>query len=158
MPNLLFLDVSTKTGWAAYDAVNNYIEVGKEVFETRRGESNGMRFLRFRKWLYEMVKHVKPAIIGYEQSHHRGGAATELCVGLTTRVQEVAASRGIEYVGVHTATLKKFITGSGRGDKKMVIEAIKKLYPDIKTAHKDHDIADALAGVTWLKNTTDKIF
>lgn len=153
--NLLFLDVSTKTGWAAYidDATRpSYVEVGKEVFETKRGESNGMRFLKFRTWLDKITDIVKPQVVGYEMAHYRGGAATELCVGLITRVQEVAAHKEIEYVGVHSATLKKFITGSGRGDKSKVIEAVKKLYPDIKAAHEDHDIADALSGMTWLKN------
>jgi hypothetical protein len=32
----------------------------------------------------------------YEQAHHRGGAATEFCVGLTTRVVEFAAENKIE--------------------------------------------------------------
>lgn len=153
--NLLFLDVSTKTGWAAYfndDTCPPYTEAGKAIFEAKRGESSGIRFLNFRVWLNRIVDIVRPAIIGYEQAHHRGGAATELCVGFITRVQEVAAHRGIEYVPLHSATLKKYITGSGRGDKSQVMEAVKKLYPDIKEAHKDDDIADALAGLTWLKN------
>lgn len=146
--NLLFLDVSSKTGWAA--EIDGKIEVGKETFETRRGESHGMRFMRFRIWVDHITELVRPALIGYEQAHYRGGAATELCVGFVTRVQEVAAAKAIDYMGVHSATLKKFITGSGRGDKSLVMEKIKEMYPNIHAAHTDDDIADALGGLTWL--------
>lgn len=148
--NLLFFDVSTKTGWAA--EIGGKIEVGKEVFETKRGESNGMRFMRFRIWVDHITELVKPGIIGYEQAHYRGGAATELCVGFITRVQEVAAAKAIQYTGVHSGTLKKFITGSGKGDKSQVMERIKTMFPQIESAHGDNDIADALAGLCWLKN------
>lgn len=149
MGNLLFLDVSTKTGWACL--IDGKIEVGKEIFDTRRGESKGMRFLNFRNWMYRMCKMVNPRIIGYEQAHFRG-AGTEFLVGLVTRVQEVAADRGIEYTGIHTGTLKKYITGHGKGDKQAIMGKMKELYPDIVKAHTDDDIADALAGLTWLRN------
>ena len=149
--NLLFLDVSSRTGWAALIG-GKIIEVGKEVFETQRGESRGMRFMRFRIWVDRITDMVKPNVIGYEQAHYRGGAATELCVGLVTRVQEVAAAKGIEYVPVHSGTLKKFITGSGKGDKTQMMQKIKEMYPEIKEAHTDDDIADALAGLTYLKH------
>ena len=65
-------------------------------------------------------------VIAYEQAHHRGGAATAVCVGLVTEVQAFAAERNIELMPVHTATLKKFATGSGRANKIDMIQAAKK--------------------------------
>jgi hypothetical protein len=56
-------------------------------------------------------------LIVYELAHHRGGAATEICVNLTGRVQEFAALYGIEYATVHSGTLKKWACGSGKADK-----------------------------------------
>jgi Holliday junction resolvasome RuvABC endonuclease subunit len=64
-------------------------------------------------------------VICYEQAHHRGGAATACCVGLVTEVQAFAAEHNIEIMPVHSATLKKFATGSGRANKDQMIEAAK---------------------------------
>jgi len=55
---------------------------------------NGILFLKTRKWMQDMLqRHVIPYgdaenIVVYEQAHFRGGAATELCVGLQTRAQD----------------------------------------------------------------------
>ena len=57
--------------------------------------------------------------------HHRGGAATACCVGLVTEIQAFAAEHNIEIMPVHTASLKKFATGSGRANKLEMIEAAK---------------------------------
>ena len=86
-----------------------------------------MRFLRCWSWLNEMWKLLGSRIdvICYEQAHHRGGAATACCVGLVTEIQAFAAEHCIEIIPVHTATLKKFATGSGRANKADMIEAAK---------------------------------
>jgi len=78
-------------------------------------------------------------IIVYEQAHHRGGAATAVCVGLITEVQAFAAEHDIELMPVHTATLKKFATGSGRADKKDMVQAAQKRGWNPQ----DHNEADA---------------
>jgi Holliday junction resolvasome RuvABC endonuclease subunit len=129
---ILALDCATKTGWALIDK-GKVVESGVQDFSKKRGESNGGMFLRFRKWLYSTV--ISDGITNdpfinllvYEQAHHRGGAATEVCVNLTGRVQEIAAQSGIEVATYHTASLKKWATGKGKGDKgAMIAEAEKR--------------------------------
>jgi hypothetical protein len=129
---ILALDCATRTGWALIDK-GEVLESGVQDFAKKRGESNGGMFLRFRKWLEATMlggfgPGPRPIInpIVYEQAHHRGGAATEICVNLTGRVQEVAAYHNIEVVTYHTATLKKWATGKGRGDKDVMIKAAEK--------------------------------
>lgn len=75
----------------------------------------------------EMLKLLdgKIDVIVFEQAHHRGGAATAVCVGLVTEVLAFAAEHDIETMPVHTASLKKFATGSGRASKTDMIEAAK---------------------------------
>ncbi len=116
--NILALDCATRTGWALlYEGT---IESGVQDFSKRRGESNGILFLRFNKWLHEITPaNVK--VIAFEQAHHRGGAPTEICVGLTTRAMEAAASIEAEYMAVHTGTVKKFATGKGNASKPAMI-------------------------------------
>ena len=82
-----------------------------------------MRYIRFRAWLAEVAlasREMKPGLVVYEQTHQRGGAATEVAAGFATRVQEFCALHAIEHAAVHSATLKKFTTGSGRGDKHLM--------------------------------------
>jgi hypothetical protein len=124
---ILALDCGTKTGWCLLKD-GKVCESGVQDFSKTRGESNGMMFLKFRKWLRQMI--APHPLIGvtainlvvYESAHHRGGAATEIACNLTGRVQEICADMGIEYVAVHTGTLKKFATGSGAASKEKMIE------------------------------------
>jgi len=118
--NILALDMATRTGWS-WIVSGKVKESGVQDFTKRRGESNGILFLRFRKWLCDTCAMVRPDLIAYEQAHMRGGAATEICVGLQTRAQEAAAERGIESVPVHSMTLKKWATGSAKADKAAMI-------------------------------------
>lgn len=117
--NILALDLGTRTGWALLE--NRRIESGVQVFDVKRGESPGMRYLRFRHWLEDMTSHSgrvpTVGLVVYEQTHNRGGAATEVAAGFATRVQEQCADLGIEHAAVHSATLKKWTTGKGNADK-----------------------------------------
>jgi len=129
--NILAIDAALKTGWATL--INGRIESGVQDFTKKRGESNGLVFMRFNAWLdglYRMgIRNVDNRclrsfeLVVYEQAHHRGGAATNLCVGMTTRVEEFAQRISAECMPIHTATLKKYATGSGRASKEQMIEA-----------------------------------
>ena len=119
--NILALDLATRTGWACN--VNGR-HSGVIQFNLKRGESPGMRFLRCRSWLTEMLELLGEIdVIVYEQTHHRGGAATSVWVGLVTVVLEFAAEHGIETLPIHSGALKKWSTGSGRANKSQMIKA-----------------------------------
>jgi hypothetical protein len=144
---ILALDMATKTGWATDG------QSGVQVFDTKRGESPGMRFLRFRAWLKEMCNElIHPEVIAYEQPHHRGGAATELAYGFLTEVKTRAAAQSIELMPVHSQTLKKWATGSGRAGKpEMVAEAKRRGFDPSDDNHADacllYEYAKAELGV-----------
>ena len=136
---VLAIDSGTKTGWAVNE---DPIISGIQDFSLKRGESSGMRFLAFRAWLKKMVEDTKPQMIIYELAHHRGGYTTEVCVGFTTSIQTICAEANIEYVALHSATLKKFATGKGNAGKEdMMVAATRKGW----NFHDDNE-ADAL----WL--------
>jgi hypothetical protein len=124
--NILAVDCALKTGWATL--INGRIESGVEDFGAKRmrGESPGMDFIRYNRWLEEMRTICLPSRYGlvvFEQAHLRGGHATNLCVGMTTRAQEFAARIGAECLPVHTGTLKKYAVGSGNAGKGLMMEA-----------------------------------
>lgn len=144
--NILAVDPGSRLGWAL--SLGGVRESGVEDFSLRRGESPGARYLRLRRWLAEIddlaqrttERHLE--LIVYEAAHHRGGAATEVACGFTTRLQEhAAATDGCECVSVHTATLKKRTTGNGRASKDDMIAAARERW---KCEPADDNEADAL--------------
>ncbi len=145
--NILAIDPGSCCGWASL--VDGRIESGVQDFSLKRGESKGIRFLRFNTWLNSMLELVVPHIVVYEMAHFRGGHATEILVGMTTRIEEFCESKGIEYSSVHSATLKKFATGKGRANKEdMIITArVKFNRPDLSS----DDEADALHALAWAR-------
>lgn len=143
--NLLALDLGTHTGWALWE--DGRVESGVQAFELKRGESPGMRYVRFNRWLEEMVRGRWQMFgslgIVYEQPHQRGGAATEIAAGFSTHVQAFCARNQIEHAAIHSATLKKWTTGSGRASKDEMIVHVQARF----TAKRGltNDEADAIA-------------
>lgn len=161
---ILALDMATSTGWALMDR-KGVVTSGVQRFDLGRGESSGMRFLRFRRWLAEMLElgfaddegdgravHV----IAFERAHHRGGPATEVGVGLMTTMLSEAARVGCETLPVHTATLKQHATGKGNASKEEMRQAAGDKWfgapgyrlPERPEAFTD-DEADALCVLSW---------
>jgi len=143
---ILALDLALTTGWA--HSKNDSHESGTFTIDQKRGESPGMRYIRFNSWLEAMLNGIGPTIVIYEQAHHRGGAATEIAFGLITRVQEACSARGIEYQKLHSVTLKKFATGRGRASKDDILETARERWG---RNVQDHNEADALWMLEWAK-------
>lgn len=137
--NILALDCATRLGWATLDRTGS-VQSGLQVFDLRRGESAGMRWLRFTAWLHQMHELDHFNVIAYEQAHHRGGAATAVGVGFTTCIDQFAAHAKIETMPVHTATIKKHATGRGNADKQAMIAAARGRGWSVT----DDNVADAL--------------
>lgn len=142
--NILALDCATITGYATQ--IDGTIETGIQDFSKRRGETNGILFMRFNKWLNEINKLAERDvsiqgretetiglskkrsfnIVVCEKAHHRGGGPTEIGVGLFTRAMEFAAKIDAEFMPVHSGTLKKFYTGSGNCSKPAMMGEFKR--------------------------------
>lgn len=149
---ILGLDCATKIGWAFCEN-GKIVESGVQDFTKKRGDSNGMLFLRFRSWLANFLSTYKIDLVCYEQAHHRGGAATEICVNLTGRVQEECTIHNVEFTTVHTGTLKKFAMGSGSAKKPEIMAEAEKIIgrPPI-----DDNEADAIFISLWAFNEYQK--
>lgn len=96
-----------------------------------RGASPGTRYLYLRARLEEFRDGTnRPDLVVVEQAHHRGGAATEYAVGVTTHVQSWCAERGIEHSKLHGRHAKKIATGRGNADKDAMVAAAKAKWAD----------------------------
>ncbi len=139
---ILALDMASRTGYAVIDS-GKVIYSGVIDFTKKRGESNGILFLKFRSWLASNVHGLGPfRVVSYERAHFQGGAATEICVGLQTHAQCYAAESGADVATYHTGTIKKFLTGGGKASKEDMMLAITSRTGIVP---KDDNEADAIA-------------
>jgi Holliday junction resolvasome RuvABC endonuclease subunit len=142
MKKILALDLATQTGWA-YRA-NGQLISGVQDFGLSRGESVGMRYIKFVGWLMRTIAMIDIDLIYYEQAHQRGGAATEVCHGFVTHLQSFCADKKLDQTPIHSQTLKKFTTGNGRANKEDMVRAINSKI-DYHRIIEDHNEADAIA-------------
>lgn len=148
---ILALDCATRTGWAT-NCAGARIEAGLVDFSPKRGESTGMRYVRFSTWLTEMLTQLRPEVVIYEQppGHFAGANAAEVAYALTTRVQEICERQQVNYTSVNPTTLKWWVTGKGNATKDVMKAAATERYPDYCEA-KDPggDEADARHILAW---------
>ena len=155
--NILALDLATKTGFAVGRPDYPMIH-GVQDFTPRRGDSPGMRYVRFSAWLREMLRKCHVNLVVYEQAHQRGGAATEVAAGFATHLQSVIADLNrqpdvngeIEHTTCHTATLKAFATGNGKATKADMVKRACEVTGETITSD---DEADAVMMLLWAQAT-----
>ncbi len=110
-----------------------------------------MRYLRFERWLGDMLKIVGDLEAVYFEEVRRHAATDAAHVfggflaGLTTWCEE----QGIAYQGVPVGTIKRFIAGKGNADKQAVIAAVR--VRGFSPA--DDNEADAISILLWAIET-----
>lgn len=143
---ILALDLAVATGWALRDEQGR-LTSGVQSFPLRRGESPGMRFLRFRKWYREMLELGTPLVVAFEAPLAGGrGFAMGVARELVAFVLEGAAEYGIETTSIYPSTLKKHATGKGNSKKAAMIVAARARWGVDVT---DDNEADALLVLAW---------
>jgi Holliday junction resolvasome RuvABC endonuclease subunit len=139
---ILSIDLGTSTGWALYDGLGGFTS-GTVSFKPKRFEGGGMRYLRFSRWLNEVIAiSGKPDSIYFEEvRRHLGVDAAHAYGGFLSTLTCWCENNHIPYEGIPVGTIKKFISGKGNANKQQVIDEIK------KRGHmpNDDNEADALA-------------
>lgn len=134
---ILSLDTATNTGWAHTSAGS-----GHKWFEISRGESPGMRWVKFKKWLHDFLAAHPTDLIIYElEGTARSRAAAHVAHGFTAAIEEVAAARNIELTNVAPTGLKKWATGNGNAKKPAMIDAAERI---ARRPIEDDNEADAI--------------
>jgi len=149
---ILALDLGTRTGWALLDT-DGTITSGTEQFKPQRFEGGGMRFLRFKRWLAEMLTasdHIN-AVYFEEVRRHAGVDAAHAYGGFIGHLTAWCEHHGIPYQGVPVGTIKKHATGKGNAGKEEMIASV------TQRGHRpgDDNEADALAILHWAIETQE---
>ena len=114
---ILAIDPGSDCGWSLRSSDGTHAS-GVWNLAPPRGASPGTRYLYLVARMNEILAaHPDLRLVAVEQAHHRGGAATEYAVGVTTHVQSWCAERGIEHTKLHGSKAKKLATGKGTSNK-----------------------------------------
>lgn len=129
--NYLALDLATRTGWAHSAGASGVIDFGPA------GELPH-RLVALRDWLASLLDQAPADHLVFERAHHRGGAATRSGIGMQTVVMLTAIDHDAQISSVHTGTLKKHATGSGRATKDQMLAAAMRRHPTIQFTDDNH--------------------
>jgi Holliday junction resolvasome RuvABC endonuclease subunit len=143
-PPLLAIDLATKSGFALLLA-DGTITSGVVSFKVGAREGDGMRYVKFWRWL-EAMRQAHPDLhaIAYEAVLRHGANqvyAAHCFGGLLATLQAFGELHGIPYRGISVSTIKRQFAGSGRAQKCDVIEQCRAMGFDPA----DDNEADALA-------------
>lgn len=147
---VLSLDLGTSTGWALR-LPDGATMSGAASFRPGRYDGGGMRYLRFRGWLDEVVENAGGlgAVWFEEVRRHAGTDAAHVYGGLLATLSAWCEQRSIPYAGVPVGSIKRHVTGKGNANKEAVLDAVRAQ----GFAPADDNEADALALLLWAIET-----
>jgi Holliday junction resolvasome RuvABC endonuclease subunit len=122
---LIALDLGLTTGWCLHDTHEAWWHSGTWNLKGSRYDSSGMRFVRFRAHLKELIANANyPDLVAYEEvRRHLGVDASHAYGGFLAVLQEECEQRGVPYMGVPVGTVKKTATGRGNASKEDMMAA-----------------------------------
>lgn len=145
---ILALDPATNCGWAHSSG-----PFGTWDLSIRRDESRGMRLIRLRGKLNELMEADRFDLLVFEAARNCAPKMQGALV-VQAELQGVIVlwceDMGIDYKGISPSEVKKHATGNGNAGKPKMIEAAKTRWPDRVIG--DDNMADAL----WILDLANK--
>lgn len=142
--NILALDVATNCGWATQTASGTW------NLTPRKDESKGMRLIRFKAKLKEMVELEKIDLICFEAAAVYGKFPNFVEMEMHGVLKLFCEERSLNYAAISVSEIKKHATGKGNAGKPQMIAAAKE---KLGYTGGDDNEADALWILDLAKNT-----
>jgi Holliday junction resolvasome RuvABC endonuclease subunit len=114
---VLALDIATITGFACH------VSSGVWDLTPRRDESKGMRLIRFRAKVKELVETLGIKLIVFERTSGQYKNSIIVQAELHGVLKTFCEDKEIDYVAYSAKEIKKFATGNGNANKEMMIQA-----------------------------------
>ena len=133
--NILALDVATHCGWATKTAS------GVWDLSIKRDESSGMRLIRFKAKLAEVVKLEKIDLVVFERTAGMHKSSIIVQAELHGVLKIFCEENKLDYRAFSAKEIKTFATGKGNSGKPAMIQAAKDKY---NWPGEDDNEADAL--------------
>lgn len=145
---IIGIDPGTAMGWAVLDRDGARLASGVLDLSSRRHEGGGMRYVRARRRLAELLEACPVEALAYEEvARHRGTAAAHVYGGLVAVITGLCEEHKVPYQGMSVGTVKRIATGSGNASKEMMQAAARSRWPEVGDVGPDE--ADAL----WIAET-----
>jgi Holliday junction resolvasome RuvABC endonuclease subunit len=114
---LLALDIATKTGWRTATSS------GVWDLKPNRGESSGMRVVRFKSKVKELIEIEGITQISYERPAGLHKSSIMVASEMIGVLMDLCIELGVEYASYSASEIKKFATGAGNANKEKMIRA-----------------------------------
>jgi Holliday junction resolvasome RuvABC endonuclease subunit len=158
---LLALDIATCSGWAVDPPGGGDRPLSGSFRAPSDGENYGRPFVAFTDWLDGMIQVHQPDIVAFEAPLVVGGRngttrptnahTVRLLFGLASMAEMVAERRSVDSFECHIQTVRKHFVGSGRADKREVMQRCRVF----GWAPVDDNAADACAIWSFAKATLE---
>jgi crossover junction endodeoxyribonuclease RuvC len=151
-PVFIGIDPGTKCGWAALAHDGARLASGVWDLKSRRHEGGGMRYVRARRHIRELLDTFDVEAVGYEEvRRHAGTSAAHVYGGIVAVITAECEERSIPYSGEHWAQVKKHATGRGNSGKLLMEDAANRRWAPHVVA--DDNEADALWAADLLRES-----
>lgn len=137
---ILALDIATKTGW------RNSTSSGVWDLRIKKDESDGMRVLRFKSKLQEIINLQKPGLVVFERPAGRHKKPIMVQSEMHGVLKLLCLEHEIQYRAYSAGEIKSHATGKGNCGKPAMIKAAKLRWPEVEFIDDNH--VDAY----WLYN------
>jgi len=114
---ILALDIATITGWKTETASGTF------NFKPNRGESEGMRVIRFKSKVTELIEMEKIEIVAYERAGGMHKASIIVESEMIGVLKVICEERGVSLACYSSSEIKKFATGKGNANKQAMVDA-----------------------------------
>jgi Holliday junction resolvasome RuvABC endonuclease subunit len=131
--NILSLDIATHCGWKTKTAS------GVWDFTLKRGESYGMKLIRFKSKVRETIDLEGIEIVSYERVAGLHKAAIISASEMVGVLHALCIEKGVEITAYSAGEIKKFATGKGNANKAQMVQAAKEKYGYIGDSDDESD-------------------
>lgn len=115
--NILSLDIATKTGWKTSTSS------GVWNLKPNRGESEGMRVVRFKSKVRELIKMESINLVSYERPAGMHKASIMVASEMVGVLKDLCIEMGVDLACYSAPEIKKFATGKGNANKEAMVKA-----------------------------------
>lgn len=117
MNNILALDIATKTGWKTRTCSGTW------NLKPNRGESEGMRVVRFKAKVREMILMEEITLIAYERPAGMHKASIMVASEMVGVLKDICIKMNVQLACYSANEIKKAATGKGNANKEAMIQA-----------------------------------
>lgn len=135
---ILALDIATITGWAT--------DTSSGIWNLRpnRGESEGMRVVRFKAKVKELITLEEITLVVYERPAGMHKSSIMVASEMVGVLKDLCEELKVNYASYSATEIKKHATGKGNSGKILMVKLAMEKFTNIRVLDDNH--ADAL----WL--------